>query len=396
MRRFRHVGVYLLPWPTVHLMSYFFSRAALAQDMRARLSDDPIFGAPQGLFLSAPRRTGKSTFLRRDLIPLLEEEGLCVVYVDLWANRQAEPAELLADGLIKMLRRHLPQGQKILEALPFSSVSVAGVKVDLATTSNGRSGSLTDVIMAIGDRAARDVVLIIDEAQDLYNSEAGRAALFALKAARDAMNQRADAPGLYLVFTGSNRDKLGNLVTKNDQAFYGATVTPFPPLDRAYINALVREINPRLADDNKLDTEDVLAAFALVDHRPELLLKVIQDHALGGATAPGLRKSVSERADGIKALRWQEHKITFDSLTDIQQAVLRLLAARQPSFSPYAEETLEEVTGMLGREVVKGDVQKAIGALRKANIIWHRARGLYAFEERDMADWILHQYEDET
>ncbi len=69
--------------------------------MAARLADllvaDPIFGAKSGLFLAAPRRTGKSTFLRRDLVPLLQQRGKTVQYVDLWADRAADPARINAN-----------------------------------------------------------------------------------------------------------------------------------------------------------------------------------------------------------------------------------------------------------------------------------------------------------
>ena len=59
--------------------------------------------------------------------------------------------------------------------------------------------------------------------------------MFALKAARDALNQdaaarKAQGPQLMLVFTGSQRDKLANLVLKRDQPFFGAGVTDIPRL----------------------------------------------------------------------------------------------------------------------------------------------------------------------
>ena len=48
-----------------------------------------------GLFLTAPRRTGKSTFLRHDLRPAMEKAGALVVLVDLWAKRDQDPVLLV-------------------------------------------------------------------------------------------------------------------------------------------------------------------------------------------------------------------------------------------------------------------------------------------------------------
>ncbi len=55
------------------------------------LSDGALAPARSGLFLAAPRRTGKSTFLREDLMPALESRGAAVLCVDLWADKALEP-----------------------------------------------------------------------------------------------------------------------------------------------------------------------------------------------------------------------------------------------------------------------------------------------------------------
>lgn len=62
--------------------------ASLAQNI---LHVAPTSASSSGLFLAAPRRTGKSTFLREDLRPQLEGQGALVVYADLWENRKADP-----------------------------------------------------------------------------------------------------------------------------------------------------------------------------------------------------------------------------------------------------------------------------------------------------------------
>jgi len=60
-----------------------FHRTALADDLAARLLAAPTTSAAgSGLFLAAPRRTGKSTFLREDLRPALERHGAIVIYAE--------------------------------------------------------------------------------------------------------------------------------------------------------------------------------------------------------------------------------------------------------------------------------------------------------------------------
>lgn len=72
----------------------FFRRTNLADQLAGQvLAAGQPSSAPSGVFLSAPRRTGKSTFLREDLRPALEAKGAFVLYVDLWSDKQADPGD---------------------------------------------------------------------------------------------------------------------------------------------------------------------------------------------------------------------------------------------------------------------------------------------------------------
>ena len=54
-----------------------FPRTALASELVAALQGRALLGdAHNGLFLAAPRRTGKSTFLQGDLRPALQAAGV--------------------------------------------------------------------------------------------------------------------------------------------------------------------------------------------------------------------------------------------------------------------------------------------------------------------------------
>lgn len=72
-----------------------FHRPQVGESIAAMvLEASPTSGYASGLLLAAPRRTGKSTFLREDLRPLLEEKGALVLYADLWEDRQADPGDV--------------------------------------------------------------------------------------------------------------------------------------------------------------------------------------------------------------------------------------------------------------------------------------------------------------
>lgn len=66
-------------------MADIFLRPQLAAEMARQLLKPSLLdtGLRSGLFLSGLRRTGKTTFLKNDLIPALEAGGALVIYVDL-------------------------------------------------------------------------------------------------------------------------------------------------------------------------------------------------------------------------------------------------------------------------------------------------------------------------
>jgi hypothetical protein len=371
------------------MMDLHVPRADLAEGIARQLSPDPLLGTSAGLFLASPRRTGKSTFLRLDLVPHLVARGQFPIYVDLWEDRARDPGALIAEALARALDELSTRAERFWKLLPFSRISVGGVTADLPKADGTRSATLAEALIEIGARAGRDVVFIIDEAQQALASEAGRDAMFALKAARDAMNQRREGARLYLLFTGSHRDKLAALVLTPKQPFYGARVQDFPRLGRRYVEAYLKVVNPLLAPDNQLDVEDVMRAFDLLGHRPEKLQEVIRDHALGEGGSAGLRHTVTQRADLLRARIWQQHQSDYGQLGELQRVVLRRLIEDGPAFAPFSTATLARIVADLGSPVGTSEVQKALDDLREKSIVWRPERGVYALEDQDMRDWLL-------
>ena len=368
---------------------FYVPRKELAVALTQRMTPDPILGTQSGMFLAAPRRTGKSTFLRRELIPHLMEIGSFPIYVDLWSDRDADPGLLIADAIANELDGLYTTAERVTSALLPKAISVGGVTVELKAGQTNRIGTLTEALVAIGEKAGKDVALIIDEAQHALSSKAGLDAIFALKAARDEMNQRAKGARLYLVFTGSHRDKLAGFVRGHKDPFYGATVSDFPKLGDAYIDVLVTSLNRRLAPDNQLDRNDVAKAFELLGHQPAALTMIVREHALSEAGSAGLRVTVTERANALRARRWEQHASDFGELTEMQRAVLSVLSEDGQDFAPVIAQTVERISEILGRPATSSDIQVALDALRDKSLVWRPSRGIYALEDQDMREWLL-------
>jgi hypothetical protein len=240
------------------------------------------------------------------------------------------------------------------------------------------------------------IVLIIDEAQHALNSESGLNTMFALKAARDQLNGGHESDGLRLVFTGSSRDKLANLVLKSKQPFFGAHITPFPLLGQDYVEFATGVWNGRLADSNQFIAADLAYAFDLVGHRPEMLHKLLSEVSVGRGEASNLGELLRTGALNHQAGIWSDYESAYNDLSALQRAVLDVMAERaitkQP-FVPFSEQTFQDVNRRL--ELAQADpnastpsVQKALDVLREKELVWKANRGEYALEDTAMAEWL--------
>jgi len=76
----------------------------------AALQGKALLGdAHNGLFLAAPLRSGKPTFLQGDLRPALQSAGVVmVVYVDLWARTGHPVSVAQAQKALEALHQRMP------------------------------------------------------------------------------------------------------------------------------------------------------------------------------------------------------------------------------------------------------------------------------------------------
>lgn len=375
----------------------YFHRPELAQQLARALQGKDLFGdAHNGLFLAAPRRTGKSTFLQEDLKPELERQGLTVVYVDLWSDLRRDPGELIADSISRALQPHLGLVTRAAKATGLASINVGGaLTMSLDKIGGPKGATLPDALRALRDVAKAPVVLIIDEAQHALTSEAGENVMTALKSARDQLN----APGrieLMLVMSGSDRDKLLRLVNTNAAPFYGSQIHRLPELDDDFIAHIVSLIEAQRPDLRPIDAATLSEAFRRFGQRPQFFMA-----ALGEALSP-LSGNTGRFEPAVLAAAEQrqyddEAQMASDylGLTPVERAVLWRMLDQGPRFRPYDAEALRVYQQMTGHKVNAQQAQRALESLRsrQPSLIWKSARGEYAVDDAAMHRWYRQQVE---
>jgi hypothetical protein len=370
-------------------MSDIYLRPKLAAQMAQQLLK-PMgldIGLRSGLFLSGLRRTGKTTFLRNDLIPALEKAGALVIYVDLWSNTLTNPAKLVQATIRRTLSELQSPSSSVLEKLKSNNgadFGAVGFKFGFKLEGVGleEGATLAQALTEVVDQAKTDVVLIIDEVQHAITTEEGNQLLLALKSARDAINPRPATPGHFVfIGTGSHRAMVSELTARRNQAFAGATSVPYPVLDHEYVDFILERLK-RDGFGPLPSIEVANDAFKTLGSRPEELIRALRQLLLNSPSdknpddfLPVIASTLRSAAADIELMKVQE-------LGSLAQAIFDRIASTEGNArGVFSTEAAAEYTGAVGREVRVEEIQPVANELLAANLIMRRGHGVYGITD---------------
>lgn len=366
-------------------MTPTYRRIDLAQSLAQRLlKPSPLDeGLRAGLFISGQRRTGKTTFLKMDLIPTLEEMGALVIYVDLWSDPQANPADLVHSAIKQTLEdvqsksSALVQRLKRVQGIDLSAIGFRfGVKLD--SSGSQLNKTLPDLFKEIVDKTHVDVVMIIDEVQQAITTPEGQQLLTALKATRDAVNLRPDTAGHFLfIGTGSHRAQVKELTVQSAQAFQGATTIDYPLLGKGYVEHLLGKLQTA-GEANLPNVKTALAGFETLGCRPEEMVKA-------------LRQAITEQDPNqafptiTATLRNASADIEIHKLQNLGAVAMSIFSriAHSGDYAKglYSTDALAAYEKDVGRAVKQEEVQPLINQLMAENLIMRVGHGKYTVSD---------------
>jgi len=366
-------------------------------DLAAKFADALVTPTPldmplrDGLFLSGTRRTGKTTFLRNDLIPALKKLGVIVIYVDLWSDTQIDPSKLIQESIQKTLTELETPGSKLLSLLsrvtataemgPFS----LGFSPEAVGTSEGPT--LAEALKMTVVETNYNVALVIDEAQHALTSEAGGSAMLALKAARDLVNTDPEIDrSLFIIGTGSHRAMVAEISSRRNEAFHGAQVLDYPVLGQDYVDSVLDTLKESGVE--KLPTSSgAYAAFRQLGHRPVELLKSFRLIVKAGEEQPELSAAELDAQMMIvaEALRTSAADVEIARVEDLGHLAClvfdKIAQAGGETRGLFGKEFLAEYADHLGRDVRFDEVQTTLKALVSRNLVMRRSHGKYALTD---------------
>ena len=359
----------------------FFHRSQYAEDMARQLLQPNALQVQvrSGVFLSGIRRIGKTTFLRQDLMPALESMGALVIYVDLWADRSKNSATLVHEAVRATLTELAAPGTRLLERFKGMNIGAAGFSFGFQVDTVGKPGgtTLSDVFTELVDKVKTDVVLVVDEVQQALGTEEGSNLLFALKAARDAVNIRPNTPGhLLFLGTGSHKSLVADMATRRSQPFAGAVSTGYEPLGTEFVDWKHGQL--KQIDGIKLPSPDVMfQGFLAVGQRPEELqsaLTLLQSRPEDPDLAfPIICTTLASAAAEVEIAN-------IETLGTLASAIFnRVVQGNESGESGlFSADAISSYSEQIGMAVDTPQVQNMVDRMITANLIHRQSHGVYA------------------
>ena len=366
-------------------MPEVFRRPRLAADLAGRLLRPGVLdeGLRSGLFLSGLRRTGKTTFLRTDLVPELEAQGALVIYVDLWSDTKASPAALVQAAVRQTLSQLVTPSSPLLSRLRrIKGLDLGGMgfRFGFQLDQLGEAGGVTlaQAFTEVVDQSGGDVVLIIDEVQQAITTEEGNQMLLALKATRDAVNPRPGTPGHFLFLgTGSHRALVSELTARRNQAFAGAASLPYPVLDQAYVRHVLERLR---AEGMELlpSEESAWISFQTLGHRPEEFLRALGQLRLSTTSGLAPDQLLPVIAATLRGSAADLELLKVEQIGGLATAIFdRVARSEGPARGIFSAESAMSYGEVIGREVRVEEIQPVVNELLAANVLMRLGHGLY-------------------
>ncbi len=362
---------------------WHFERRELAIRTLSVLTDGPA----KALTMFAPRRTGKTEFLIKDLAPLAEDRGHRVIYASFW-QAPLSPLAVLLHAFELSLKRGKFSDRLRNTALALTpklrlSTPMPGAKAEaeIDLTSIDKEPP-TDLLLHLDDlldrlaRKRKPTILLLDEIQELAKSSNNAPLVAALRTSLDKRSSR-----LKVVFTGSSREGLAAMFSARQAPFFHfATPIELESLGAPFVDHLIKTF--RKTSRRTLDRGDMVSAFERLHSNPYFFRNFIEVLLLD--TTLSIK-------DGVEHVRHRiavelGYPVTWLALTPIQRATAQALA--EGMTKPFSQTSRKAIAKAMGEGLPSiARVQAALRKLSKLGLA-DTYTGSWALDDPEFAAWV--------
>ena len=344
-------------------------------------------GLGSALTFFAPRRMGKTEFLRKDITPAAQARGWGVFYFSFLDEPEDVRAAFVAalgrfvrgDGWLARMREHLPRTVKV-----GGTVAGTGGNVEVTRTDAAGGQDLKALLDELGRRDSL-TLLLLDEVQALATSPKHATFIAALRTGLDINKDRVKA-----IFTGSSREGLRRMFSQaNAPFFHFGQNLDFPDMGPGFTDHLAAAY--AASTGRQLDAAALWTAFERLGKVPQMARALVERLALN----PALDLETAADALAADLAEQRDFGSLWQSLTPLDRALLTHLAGGDTGLFS------EELRSLIGKELggvpplSVNAMQTAIRRLQRRGLATRQStRGSYVLEDPNLAAWIRERGSD--
>lgn len=352
--------------------TWHYPRTELAHALITTLSTNVV----HALTLFAPRRMGKTEFLRHDITPTAENAGFRVFYFSFLDGSSEE----VADKFVQALQQFAIDASLFAKgkdkAKAVKKITVAGSSIEMHEPAKE---TLSATLLKLSE-INQPVLLLLDEIQELANMPSAAGLIASLRTGLDLSRNH-----IKTIFTGSSRN---GLLSMFDDArapfFHFSSNIDFPELDDGFVRHLSAMYTTITHDT--LDESILIDAFNQLGRVPMQMRLLIKEVILDPS------HSLTKALDKIKASleSTQGYGATWARLKGLDKAIIQYFASG--GAEPYSAEARKGFANIIGiGEVSTATVQNAIRRLTRQNHLTKNALGDYVISEPNFLMWAKEQ-----
>lgn len=358
------------------MSGWHFPRTQLAEAYLKHLEAGLV-----GLAIFAERRKGKTEFLMEDLGPLAREADHRIAYINFWENRD-DPVYCILRGVERSVKDQF--GRKLGKWQKELSAKLGGLQVRLTQAAKPEAtlaSEALDLLLAPKDST---VLIMFDEVQQLAKQAEFADLVYTLRTFVDSHRKQVRT-----VFTGSSQNGLNQIFRRNNAAFYNsASIVDFPDMNEAFVGFALKRFQT-LSRRKAGTVAEMMEVFEQYHRTPFYVVDILQTM---------LREGIYTVAEGVEyyTSHYDVNK-TYDKVWKELKALDRLLLIKiAEGCSLYNSETTKALADALGiKTVSKHLIQSAVERLRGKELVNNPERGVWAFESKELEDYVLEKADAE-
>jgi len=344
-------------------------------------------GLSSSFIFFAPRRMGKTEFLRKDIQPIAEEKGWNVFYFS-FLDASDKPSIKFKRALEEFIK-HRGVMSKVKNAVKKVAKVAAGVgkvKAELEFSKENPAEQL-DVKELLGILSkSKKTLLLMDEVQALASSKKNDIFIASFRTALDMYKDN-----LKVIFTGSSQAGLRKMFSEAKAPFFhfGQNLS-FPELNKEFTDHLSTVFKKISSKD--INKENLWEIFLEMNKVPLLARSLVERMALN----PNLSLDEAKHELITEVFGNREFEEKWKALSEIEQLLLLKIANKNEHI--FSLETRNQLALTLNQaEIPAHTLQAAIKKLIRKGIIGKAAdRTGYFIDDPNFKNWLMQKVSEDV